>query len=113
VIEPDFRGFSATIRFSRRTPYAVAPSGLVGMADGFFQAVPAISRWAQGVPLVKRWMNRAAVIEPPGRPPVFFMSAIIESMFLSYCAGSGMRHRGSPSVFEAEIRFAASVSSLA
>ena len=44
-------------------------------ADDIFQAVEAMSRCAQGRPLTKRWMNRAAVIEPAGRPPMFFMSA--------------------------------------
>src|SRR5579859_1605110 len=101
------------MRFRSRTPKPVAPSGLVGAAEGFFHAVPAISKCAQGTPLVKRWMNIAAVIEPPGRPPVFFMSAIIESMFLSYWLGKGIRQRGSPSIFEAEMRLAARVSSLA
>ena len=47
------------------------------------KAVGAMSRCAQGTLLTNRWMNIAAVIEPPGRPPVFFMSAIIESICLS------------------------------
>jgi hypothetical protein len=61
----------------------VAPSGIVGTVEGFFQAVFAMSRCAQGRPLTKRWMNRAAVMDPPGRPPVFFMSAMTLSICLS------------------------------
>ena len=44
---------------------AVALLGMVGIVELGFQAVEAMSRWAQGVSLMKRWMNRAAVIEPP------------------------------------------------
>ena len=32
------------------------------------------------------------MIEPPQRPPVFFMSANLESIILSYSGPSGMRH---------------------
>src|SRR5215510_5958097 len=59
-------------------------------------AVPAISRCAHGVPSTKRCRNCAAVIEPPWRPPVFFMSANCESISLSYSGPSGMRQTFSP-----------------
>ena len=59
-------------------------------------AVPAMSRCAHGVSLTKRCRNCAAVIEPPLRPPVFFMSANCESISLSYSGPSGMRQTRSP-----------------
>ena len=55
-----------------------------------------MSMCAQARPLVKRLRNIAAVIEPPGRPPMFFTSATWLSISLSYCAGSGMRQSASP-----------------
>src|SRR5207237_264681 len=42
------------------------------------QAVPAMSRCAQRCLRVKRARNEAAVILPPGRPPIFAMSAKFE-----------------------------------
>src|SRR5204862_141269 len=59
-------------------------------------AVPAISRCAHGVSSTKRCRNCAAVIEPPLRVPVFFMSANCESICLSYSGPSGMRQTFSP-----------------
>ena len=46
-------------------------------------AVPATSICAHGVSLTNRCRNCAAVIEPPLRPPVFYMSANFESISLS------------------------------
>ena len=67
------------MRLSNRTPNPLAPSGTVGMCDGLRQATPAMSRCAQGVPLTNFCRIRAAVIEPAGRPPTFYMSAMGES----------------------------------
>ena len=55
---------------------------MVGTLEGFFQAVEAMSRCAHGTSFTYRLRKSAAVIEPPGRPPVFFMSAIMESICL-------------------------------
>src|SRR5260370_1441999 len=54
--------------------------------------VPAMSRWAHGVLSTKRCKSWAAVIDPPSRPPVVFMSANLESSFLSCSEPSGDRH---------------------
>ena len=59
-------------------------------------AVPETSRCAHGVPSTNRCRNCAAVMEPPWRPPVFFMSANCESISLSYSDPSGMRQTRSP-----------------
>ena len=60
-----------------------SPSCLLISVCGASMPVPAMSRCAQGVSLTKRCRNCAAVIEPPWRPPVFFMSANFESIILS------------------------------
>src|SRR5262249_40873641 len=59
-------------------------------------AVPAMSRCAHGVLSTKRCNSCAAVMAPPWRPPVFFMSANFESIILSYSGPSGIRHTRSP-----------------
>ena len=75
-------------------------------------AVPAMSRCAHGVLSTKRCSNCAAVIEPPQRPPVFFMSANLESIILSYSGPSGMRQTRSPVASPALVRRSHSLSSL-
>src|SRR5215211_2180484 len=60
----------------------------------------------------KRWRNCAAVIEPALRPPVFFTSANLESMSLSYSGASGMRQTFSAVSCPAFVSRSASVSSL-
>jgi hypothetical protein len=75
---------------------AGAPQLLLISLWGEPMPVPAMSRWAQGVSLTKRWSSAAAVLEPPWRPPVFFISANFESIILSNSGPSGMRHTRSP-----------------
>jgi len=61
--------------FGVRTPKPVAPAGSRPRPLSLHTA-PATSRWAQGtVGSTKSGGKRAAVIDPPGRGPVFFMSA--------------------------------------
>ena len=69
-------------RFKSRTPQPEPHDGLMS-DDGEPMATPATSICAQGVSLTNRCRNCAAVIEPPWRPPVFFMSANFESISLS------------------------------
>src|SRR6185369_4077957 len=86
---------SATSRSSSRTPQPEPQLRFVS-EEPDAKPVPAMSRCAHGVLPTKRPMNCAAVIEPPERPPVFFMSANFESISLSYSGPSGMRHTRSP-----------------
>src|SRR3981189_207781 len=55
-----------------------------------------MSRCAHGASSTTRCRNCAAVIEPPLRLPVFFISANCESICLSYSGPSGMRQTRSP-----------------
>jgi hypothetical protein len=59
-----------------------------------------------------RRTQRRSVIEPPQRPPVFFMSANLESICLSYSGPSGMRHTRSIVACPALVRRSHSRSSL-
>src|SRR5207249_2762873 len=57
-----------------RTPTPEGPLDMKGLASSS-QAVPAISRCAQGVLSANSLRNMAAVIAPPGRPPTLVISA--------------------------------------
>src|SRR5208337_4437140 len=83
-------------RSSKRTPYPEPQLWLISVA-GDAIAVPAMSKCAQSVPeLTNRCKNCAAVIEPASRPPIFFMSASLESIVLLYFLESGRRQAVSP-----------------
>ena len=69
-------------RFNSLTPQPEPQDGLMS-EDGEPMATPATSICAHGVSLTNRCRNCAAVIDPPCRPPVFFMSATLESISLS------------------------------
>ena len=58
-----------------RTPTPVAPLGCQACASSH-QAVPAMSRCAQGSPPLNRLRNSPAVIAPAGRPPMLATSAV-------------------------------------
>src|SRR4029450_5581489 len=69
--DPTSRASSTRVR----TPTPVAPLGWYGLASSA-QAVPAISTCTHGRSPVNSLMKSAAVIAPPGRPPVLLMSAM-------------------------------------
>ena len=76
--------------------------------------MPAMSKCAQGVSFsMKRCRNCAAVIDPPSRGPIFFMSQIGELISLSYSGPSGRRHNLSPTCLPAVASSSARLSSLA
>src|SRR5438270_5692805 len=62
------------------------------------QAVPAMSRWIQGVSSANSLRKAAAVDAPPQRPPVFCRSAIEERIASRYSSPRGSRHIFSPAL---------------
>src|ERR1700677_2510159 len=59
-------------------------------------AVPAISRWIQGVSSANSLRNMAAKIAPPQRLPELTISAMFDLRFSLYSSSSGRRHIFSP-----------------
>src|SRR5215207_3149226 len=109
VAQPSY--WSLTSLSSKRTPQP-EPQLLLTSVCGAFMPVPAMSRCAQGTSLTKRCRNCAAVIDPPWRPPTFFMSANFESISLSYSGPSGMRQTFSPVAWPTAVNRAANSSLL-
>src|SRR5215469_15375778 len=88
------------------------PLAIQGLASSV-HAVPAMSRWIQGVSSANSLRNMAAVMEPPQRPPEFTISAIVDLMLSLYSSSSGRRHIFSPAWSSAVLKRSYILSSLA
>src|SRR3954470_10580276 len=80
---------------SERTGTPLGPFAIQGLSVSI-QAVPAMSRWIQGVSSTNSLRNIAAVTAPPQRPPEFMMSAMEDLIISEYSASTGRRHIFSP-----------------
>src|ERR1700722_16012502 len=98
---PELNSYQVSARRTKvRKPTPVAPLAMYGLASSS-QAVPAMSRWIQGVSPTKSRMNHAAVIDPPEGPPLLCRSA--NELFSSslYSSSIGNCQVFSPSAFAA------------
>src|SRR5262249_14608776 len=63
----------------------------------------AMSRCTEGMPCANAARTQPAVIAPPGRPPVFFMSAISLLICSRYSGQRGISHTRSPDAVPARL----------
>src|ERR1700704_6661129 len=106
----DSHPFTNSTRLRRAIPDG--PLAIHGLASSI-HAVPAMSRWIQGVSSANSFRNMAALMAPPQRPPELTMSAILERMFSLYSSSRGTRHIFSPAFACAFSRRSYMASSLA
>src|SRR5690554_808312 len=77
-----FRVFQDDWLFNKYCTNSDTGRPVAPLAPPDFQAVPAISKCAQGKFFAKRDKKQAAVILPPSRPPIFAISAkLLSSCF--------------------------------
>src|SRR6195256_2381625 len=89
----DSHPFTNSTRLRRAIPDG--PLAIHGLASSI-QAVPAMSRWIQGVSSANSFRNMAAKMAPPQRLPALTMSAMFDLRVSLYSSSSGRRHIFSP-----------------